>query len=298
MPAVDETLPQLPSATLPLDATDLFYIVQQVTSTSSTSNKISFVDLSAQIGGGTGDVVGPASATPGNLAVFDGGTGKLIKDGGAPGGGFDPLKEATFYDDFLNGPLTSTISTGITPWGTNASIDNAQPVLIAGHPGIIRLLGASGGNGAMFLPGAGSTPNFCLPAEMFDLTWCVNCSRTGMVFRAGLTVLPTSITPTDAIFLETLAGDTNWFGVTWAGSSQTRVDTTVAKGLDTWLRLHVYRKNGTTIGFQVNGSTEVTITTNIPTNSLYLFAQAEGSGGSSALFFLDFVNFIITGLSR
>lgn len=31
-----------------------------------------------------GDVEGPASATDGNLAVFDGTTGKLIKDGGAP----------------------------------------------------------------------------------------------------------------------------------------------------------------------------------------------------------------------
>ncbi len=35
-----------------------------------------------------GDVKGPASATDGNLAVFDGTTGKLIKDGGpVPGGG-------------------------------------------------------------------------------------------------------------------------------------------------------------------------------------------------------------------
>ena len=36
---------------------------------------------------GAGDVVGPAGASDGNLAVFDGATGKLIKDGGAPGGG-------------------------------------------------------------------------------------------------------------------------------------------------------------------------------------------------------------------
>ena len=36
---------------------------------------------------GAGDVVGPAGATDGHLAVFDGATGKLIKDGGAPGGG-------------------------------------------------------------------------------------------------------------------------------------------------------------------------------------------------------------------
>ena len=35
-------------------------------------------------GGGTGDVVGPASSVDGNLAVFDGVTGKLLKDGGAP----------------------------------------------------------------------------------------------------------------------------------------------------------------------------------------------------------------------
>lgn len=34
-------------------------------------------------GGGSGDVTGPSSATDGHLAVFDGTTGKLIKDGGA-----------------------------------------------------------------------------------------------------------------------------------------------------------------------------------------------------------------------
>ncbi|HET8744312.1 MAG TPA: hypothetical protein VFM98_01815 [Ramlibacter sp.] len=32
-------------------------------------------------GGGSGDVVGPASATDGNIALFDGTTGKLLKDG-------------------------------------------------------------------------------------------------------------------------------------------------------------------------------------------------------------------------
>lgn len=33
-------------------------------------------------GGGTGDVIGPASATDDNIATFDGTTGKLIQDGG------------------------------------------------------------------------------------------------------------------------------------------------------------------------------------------------------------------------
>jgi hypothetical protein len=34
------------------------------------------------VSGGTGDVVGPASATNNDLAAFDGTTGKLIKDSG------------------------------------------------------------------------------------------------------------------------------------------------------------------------------------------------------------------------
>ena len=42
------------------------------------------------------DVVGPAGATDGNLAVFDGATGKIIKDGGAPGGGGGYLEGTSF----------------------------------------------------------------------------------------------------------------------------------------------------------------------------------------------------------
>jgi len=50
---------------------------------------------------GSGDVVGPAGATGGNFALFDGNTGKLIEDGGTPGsaafadtGDFDPAGSA------------------------------------------------------------------------------------------------------------------------------------------------------------------------------------------------------------
>jgi hypothetical protein len=34
-------------------------------------------------GGGSGDVVGPAASVDGNIAVFDGTTGKLLKDSGS-----------------------------------------------------------------------------------------------------------------------------------------------------------------------------------------------------------------------
>ena len=42
-------------------------------------NAAGTVKLLASTAGATGDVVGPASATDGNLAAFDGATGKLIK---------------------------------------------------------------------------------------------------------------------------------------------------------------------------------------------------------------------------
>lgn len=50
-------------------------------------------------GGGSGDVVGPASATADRIAVFDGGTGKLLKDGG--------LTVADLYFDTISAPAIS-----------------------------------------------------------------------------------------------------------------------------------------------------------------------------------------------
>lgn len=52
---------------------------QVLTKDTATGNAI----FKAASGGGTGDVVGPATAIDNHLAVYDGITGKLIKDGGA-----------------------------------------------------------------------------------------------------------------------------------------------------------------------------------------------------------------------
>lgn len=47
---------------------------------------------SAPGGSGSGDVVGPASSTDGNIALFDGATGKLLQDGGlVPGVGIKTM---------------------------------------------------------------------------------------------------------------------------------------------------------------------------------------------------------------
>ena len=63
------------------------------------------------------DVVGPTGATDGNLALFDGATGKLIKDGGAvPAGGGDVIGPATNTADNVpqwDGADSKTLKDGL-----------------------------------------------------------------------------------------------------------------------------------------------------------------------------------------
>ena len=70
------------------------------------------------VGGvGAGDVVGPAGATDGHLAVFDGPTGKIIKDGGSvPIAGGDVVGPATNTADYIpqwNGANSKTLKDGL-----------------------------------------------------------------------------------------------------------------------------------------------------------------------------------------
>lgn len=65
------------AATLPLAGTETLSVVQGGVLKDCTAQDI------ADLGGGGGDVVGPASAVDDRIATFDGTTGKLIQDGGA-----------------------------------------------------------------------------------------------------------------------------------------------------------------------------------------------------------------------
>lgn len=70
---------QMPPATLPLDGSETTSVMQGGVLSDCTVQDIA--DL-ASGGGGSGDVVGPASALADRIATFNGTTGKLIKDGG------------------------------------------------------------------------------------------------------------------------------------------------------------------------------------------------------------------------
>lgn len=98
-------------------------------------------------GSGTGDVVGPASAVSGNIAVFDGTTGKLIADGGpVPAGstateieqdlGADPVSSGRFSFSDATISATSKVIMWQAPGpytgkGTLADEAEMQPILVS-----------------------------------------------------------------------------------------------------------------------------------------------------------------------
>ena len=89
--------------------------------TSATTAVLILAIGGASGGGGSGDVVGPASATDGNLVVFDGTTGKLIKDGGAPP---DPTKVS------INAQSGTTYTLILADAGKLVTLTNASAITL------------------------------------------------------------------------------------------------------------------------------------------------------------------------
>jgi len=82
---------------------------------------------------GSGDVIGPASATNGNIAIFDTTTGKLIKDSG------HALSE---YQLALTNPITGTGTTNELAYWASSSTQGTLPV--ATYPSLTELVYVKG----------------------------------------------------------------------------------------------------------------------------------------------------------
>lgn len=135
---------QMPPATLPLDGSETTSVMQGGVLSDCTVQDIA--DL-ASGGGGSGDVVGPASALADRIATFNGTTGKLIKDGGKTIAEVESAAAATARTPNVQavtsaGTVTPTFSNDlvkITAQAAGLTLANPSGTAIDGWGVVIRI---------------------------------------------------------------------------------------------------------------------------------------------------------------
>ncbi len=229
------------------------------------------------------------------------------------GSSIDPTTTVSINDDFLCGNTTSG-GIGCLGWhstnagfvGPPASVSGGAT--FSGAPGQVQLdtSTTSGTVTGMMLQGGVNLK----AAETFTERWKVaNITGTtpasNTTIRAGMFGSVSSFdSPTDGVYLEHLAADTNWFCVTRASSTETRTDTAVAFSASA-VALQTRRVDASTIGCKVASTlagiasaTEVTNTTNIPTADLVVGVMVKNTAAARKDLNIDYFDFTVTGLSR
>jgi len=230
---------------------------------------------------GAGDVVGPASATDENVAVYDSTTGKLIKDGGqtiaqiiaaASGGGGDwPFFEQACI---IVQRITSTagfeaIGAQVTITGTGAGGTSLQYDAVLPKQSYSQFLSAASAGSQIGIVSAFSWVTRDME-PIFD--FIVRAPDVLTTVRMWVGFFPSTPSNSDdppnhsaGFRFSSVAGDTGWRPITrdTATNAGTNIGTVTA-GQMYWLRIrcvsgHVY--------FSVDGGTEQDVTSNLPTGT-------------------------------
>lgn len=159
---------------------------------------------------------------------------------------------------------TETGEIGELGWSfTNGTWNLIPPE--ASHPGICRRAStAVSGTVASAYMGGGGTALVVRWDQVDEQTWVLRPLTTDADYdvRIGFFSDGTANPPSNGVYFERLAADTSWYGVTRAGGSQTRSAALLTFAGD-FVKLRIRRIDASTVGFTVNGGTEVTQTGNV-----------------------------------
>lgn len=242
---------------------------------------------------GAGDVTGPSSSTDGNFVLFNGSTGKVIKESGIDVSSYVPntrtiaglslaanrsvvdidtaLSDRTlfsiFYTDFLGnafGEMISNVS------GSGASATAGNTIVDQWHPGIARLQTGISSTGRAPIVGALITTKGGAIVFESDVNIPVNLSDSTdrYIVYVGL-VNSFTAESSDQICFK-YSDDINsgrWQGITSRNGSNTTVNGGAGQvvATATWYKLRIeINAAATSVEFFVNGTSIGTSTTNIP----------------------------------
>jgi hypothetical protein len=211
---------------------------------------------------------------------------------------FDPVSTIDFVEDFVAGNISSGqgaasglyFLSGTTTWAEGE----------ANHPGILNRSVTTSAQSAAALYVANLIAPV-LASDLFDCTWIIRQNQVDAdtTFRVGM-LRSLSGQPTDGVYFESLAADgtKNWYRVTRAGGTQTRTSMGVLADAASWYKLRVRRIDASTVGFTINGGTEVTETANDPTTvALTAATQLQAASGTKSMDH-DLVWLRVTGITR
>ena len=135
-------------------------------------------------------------------------------------------------------------------------------------------------------------------ADTWDATyiWGSGSDITTLTQRIGLANDPAASQPVGFYFEYIDTG--NIYAVCRvSGGTATRTDTGVAYATNTYYVGRIRRVDASTIGFSINGGTEITITTNLTSSNLNPFFQCM-SGGANGFLHIDAFELTVTGKTR
>lgn len=169
----------------------------------------------------------------------------------------------------------------------------------ADHPGIVRVSASSASAIAALTLTSTSSVAPLLPASNFDITFICrpNQKDADSGYRIGLFNATVAASVNDVICFNAI-GNTDFAGICINGGVQTSTAGTFSYTAATWYRFRIRRVDASTIGFSVNGGTEQTVTTNVPTVALTPAAYVYRASSGTKTLDTDLFDLLITGLTR
>lgn len=242
---------------------------------------------------GAGDVTGPSSSTDGNFVLFNGSTGKIIKESGIGVSSYVPntrtiaglslaanrsvvdidtaLADRTlfsiFYTDFLGnafGEMISNVS------GAGAAATAGNTIVDQGHPGIARLQTGTSSTGRAPIVGALITTKGGAIVFESDVNIPVNLSDSTDRYIVYVGFMNSFTAESSDQICFKYSDDINsgrWQGITSRNGSNTTVNGGAGQvvATATWYKLRIeINAAATSVEFFVNGTSIGTSTTNIP----------------------------------